>query len=130
MTVPADHGDSGEDGVGEKRWEDNGKRVMGAHDQRVEGRLTRRLRKLAREIMDPDDILDPDKIEIKRGQHRYDMPDCGSCEERCCVHKEPGMGMKFIDIADEDRKLVKDYIREQLTGDLDASGQENAVMNA
>jgi Fe-S-cluster containining protein len=79
--------------VGEKRWGDDSRRVMDERDGRVEGRLTRRLRKLARDVMDPDDMLEPDNVEIRDGQHRYDMPDCAHCEERCCVHKEPGMGI-------------------------------------
>ncbi len=32
--------------------------------------------------------------------------------------KEPGMGMKFVEISDEDRSHIREFIREQLTGDL------------
>lgn len=32
--------------------------------------------------------------------------------------KEPGMGMKFVEIADADRSFIKDFITEQLTQDI------------
>jgi two-component system chemotaxis response regulator CheY len=32
--------------------------------------------------------------------------------------QEPGMGMKFIEISDGDRTLIRSFIKEQLTGDL------------
>jgi Fe-S-cluster containining protein len=79
--------------LGEKRWSDNGKLVMGGRDGRVEGRLTRALRQLAREAMDPEDYLDPDAIELRKDRHRWDMPDCANCADRCCVHKGARMGI-------------------------------------
>jgi CheY-like chemotaxis protein len=36
--------------------------------------------------------------------------------------KEPGMGMKFVELSDADRALIRDYIREQLTGDITPQG--------
>jgi two-component system chemotaxis response regulator CheY len=32
--------------------------------------------------------------------------------------EEPGMGMKFVEISDADRALIKSFIKEQLTGDI------------
>ena len=29
--------------------------------------------------------------------------------------KEPGMGMKFVEISDEDREFIRSFIREQIT---------------
>jgi two-component system, chemotaxis family, chemotaxis protein CheY len=37
--------------------------------------------------------------------------------------EEPGMGMKFVEISDDDRSAIRKFIREQLTGDL--AHQEN-----
>ena len=36
--------------------------------------------------------------------------------------KEPGMGMKFTEIAGEDRTLIREYIEEQLTRDIAEAG--------
>lgn len=33
-------------------------------------------------------------------------------------YKEPGMGMKFVEIADNDRLLIREFIKEQLTRDI------------
>jgi two-component system, chemotaxis family, chemotaxis protein CheY len=33
--------------------------------------------------------------------------------------EEPGMGMKFVKISDDDRSVIRKFIRDQLTGDLD-----------
>jgi len=32
--------------------------------------------------------------------------------------QEPGMGLKFVEITDQDRRLIRLFIKEQLTGDL------------
>jgi CheY-like chemotaxis protein len=32
--------------------------------------------------------------------------------------EDPGMGMKFVEISDSDRALIRKFIKEQLTGDL------------
>jgi hypothetical protein len=37
--------------------------------------------------------------------------------------KEPGMGMKFVDIAEEDRLSIRDFIKEQLTADIAAQAE-------
>jgi hypothetical protein len=33
-------------------------------------------------------------------------------------YKDPGMGMKFVEMSEQDRAAIKAYIREQLTGDI------------
>lgn len=94
--------ESGEIGLGEKKWaKSNGKAVMGSRDRRIEGRLTRRLRKLAREVVDQDDMLDPDEIRMEDGKRRYDMPDCANCADRCCIHKgaKQGILLSLQDVA-------------------------------
>jgi two-component system chemotaxis response regulator CheY len=37
--------------------------------------------------------------------------------------KEPGMGMKFVDLAEEDRLSIRDFIKEQLTADIAAQAE-------
>jgi two-component system chemotaxis response regulator CheY len=37
--------------------------------------------------------------------------------------KEPGMGMKFVEIAEEERLFIRDFIKEQLTGDITAQAE-------
>lgn len=32
--------------------------------------------------------------------------------------REPGMGMRFVDISPEDRTFVRHFIKEQLTSDI------------
>jgi Fe-S-cluster containining protein len=88
--------------LGEKRWvHDNGKSVMGAPDERVDGPLVHELRRLAAEVLAPEDVLDPETIRLKDGKRRYDMPDCASCEDRCCIHKgkKEGILLSLRDVA-------------------------------
>ena len=40
-------------------------------------------------------------------------------------HQEPGMGMRFTEISDKDRILIRAYIKDELTKDIDARGHEN-----
>lgn len=81
--------------------ESNGHGVMDAPDQRVDGPLTRKLTKLARRAVDPEDILDPDVVPLRNANGVYEMPDCANCQDRCCVHKEVGSGilLSLIDVA-------------------------------
>ncbi len=37
--------------------------------------------------------------------------------------KEPGMGMKFVEIAEGDRLFIRDFIKEQLTGDISVQAE-------
>jgi len=79
----------------------NGHSVMDGPDERVVGRLTRRLTKLARKRVDPDDLLDPDDVPLVNENGVYEMPDCARCTDRCCIHKEVGSGilLSLIDVA-------------------------------
>jgi CheY-like chemotaxis protein len=38
--------------------------------------------------------------------------------------EEPGMGMKFVEISDADRALIRDFIKEQLTRDIAPPGSQ------
>jgi two-component system chemotaxis response regulator CheY len=38
--------------------------------------------------------------------------------------KEPGMGMKFVEISEEDRFFIRNFIKEQLTADIESHEQE------
>jgi hypothetical protein len=40
--------------------------------------------------------------------------------------KEPGMGLKFVEIADSDRNFIRDFIKERLTDDLSPGNNEMA----
>jgi len=39
-------------------------------------------------------------------------------------NKEPGMGMRFTEISDKDRILIRAFIKDELTKDIDARGHE------
>lgn len=41
--------------------------------------------------------------------------------------REPGMGLKFVDIAEEDRSFLRDFIREQLIAGIDVGLREKKV---
>jgi CheY-like chemotaxis protein len=43
------------------------------------------------------------------------------------VFKEPGMGMKFVDIMDEDRDFLRKFIHEQLTSDIEINVLKRAA---
>ena len=75
--------------------------VMSGPDGRVQGRLTKKLMKLAREVIDPEDILEPAAVPLQNENGPWVMPDCANCKDRCCIHKEPGSGilLSLIDIA-------------------------------
>jgi Fe-S-cluster containining protein len=62
-------------------------------DERTRGKLSKALTRLSDEHVDPDDLLDPDAIEVRNRDGALTMPDCANCTERCCVHKEPGSGI-------------------------------------
>ena len=38
--------------------------------------------------------------------------------------KEPGMGLRFVEISEEDRSFLRDYIREQLVADIEIKESE------
>jgi len=87
--------------LGENKWRgDNGKSVMGERDQRVRGSLTRRLIGLAEDIMEPEDVLDPDTVPIEN-PGGWEMPDCANCVDRCCIHKgrKQGILLSLQDVA-------------------------------
>lgn len=39
--------------------------------------------------------------------------------------KEPGMGMKFVEISDADRGMIRRFIKDQLTGDIVPQGEHH-----
>jgi Fe-S-cluster containining protein len=62
-------------------------------DERKNGALVRALQSLSDAHVDPEDLLDPDRIKIRNRDRALIMPDCEKCTERCCVHKDPGSGI-------------------------------------
>ncbi len=62
-------------------------------DTRVKGTLTEGLHQLARENVDPADLLDPDEVKLRSENGPWVMPDCENCTDRCCVHKDVGSGI-------------------------------------
>ena len=60
---------------------------------RVEGSLTKKLNRLARAVLEPDKLINPALVRLKNHNGPFQMPDCGSCDDRCCVHKEAHLGI-------------------------------------
>jgi Fe-S-cluster containining protein len=61
-------------------------------DTRVSGKLTARLAKIARKHVPASDLLDVNAVPL-RTRVLTRVPDCARCNDRCCVHREPGSGI-------------------------------------
>ncbi len=70
-------------------------------DSRVKGTLCKKLKRLARAVLEPEDFLDPATVTIKQNNGSFKVPDCGNCEDRCCVHegRDEGILLSLWDIA-------------------------------
>ncbi len=64
-----------------------------AVDTRVRGKLTKRLVRFAKTVVDPDVLVDPATIVLEHEEGPFVVPDCPRCELKCCVHKEVGSGI-------------------------------------
>ena len=57
-------------------------------------------------------------LSARRGDQGKGVSCCTAIPRQTGPYKEPGMGMKFVEISDADRDAIRAYIREQLTGDI------------
>src|SRR5688572_4725476 len=62
-------------------------------DTRVAGKLTKRLDRLAKKVIEPEDLLDASKIPLEREAGPFVVPNCAKCTLKCCIHKEVGSGI-------------------------------------
>jgi Fe-S-cluster containining protein len=62
-------------------------------DTRVRGKLTRRLVRFAKQVVDESELVDPARIELEHERGPFVVPDCPRCTSKCCVHKEVGSGI-------------------------------------
>lgn len=66
----------------------------------------------------PRNALTPVRIFIRDREIRAKAVVLYSAPMEDGQFREPGMGMKFVEISDEDREFVRSFIREQLTCDI------------
>ncbi len=81
-------------------------------DERVKGKLYKKLRNLAGAVLNTEDFVDPGTASVKKTRGAFKVPDCGSCEDRCCVHKKPeeGILLSLWDIATLVDSGLEDFI--------------------
>lgn len=70
----------------------------------------------------PKNALTPIRISVGDREIRAKAVVLYTCQLEGGTFREPGMGMKFIDISAADRAFLREFIRRQLTGDIRASG--------
>ena len=70
-------------------------------DSRVNGRLSKKLYRFARSVLEVEHLVDPATVSIKKYRGTYKLPDCSNCQDRCCVHKkrDEGILLSLRDIA-------------------------------
>ncbi|GJL55376.1 MAG: hypothetical protein NPIRA02_25080 [Nitrospirales bacterium] len=74
---------------------------MSTEDMRVKSRLSNRLARLARAVLEPEHRVDPATVTIKKNNGSFEIPDCKNCRDRCCVHprRDEGILLSLRDIA-------------------------------
>ena len=90
---------------------------MNNGDRRVQGNLTKKLNRLVRTVVEPEGLIDPATVRLKRIKGPFEMPDCKNCDDRCCVHKEATLGilLSLRDIANLIDGGLQGYIVGQYT---------------
>lgn len=63
----------------------------------------------------PQNALTPVRILLDGGEVRAKAVVLYSCGKNEGPYREPGMGLKFEEISDQDRHLIRQFIKEQLT---------------
>ena len=63
----------------------------------------------------PQNALTPVRILLDEGEVRAKAVVLYSYAKNEGPYKEPGMGIKFVEISDQDRRLIRQFIKEQLT---------------
>lgn len=66
----------------------------------------------------PKDARVPVRIFINEREIRAKAVVLYTCPLEGGSFREPGMGMKFVDISEEDRKFLREFIKDQLTSDI------------
>jgi CheY-like chemotaxis protein len=66
----------------------------------------------------PQNTLTPVRILLNGNEVRAKAVVAFSCTKNEGPYKEPGMGVKFVDISEHDRRLIRKFINEQLTKDI------------
>jgi len=66
----------------------------------------------------PQNALTPVRILLNEGEVRAKAVVLYSYAKNEGPYKEPGMGVKFVEISDQDRRLIRTFINEQLTKDI------------
>lgn len=66
----------------------------------------------------PQNALTPVRILLGGGEVRAKAVVLYSYAKNEGPYKEPGMGLKYVDISDQDRRLIRQFIKEQLTRDI------------
>lgn len=66
----------------------------------------------------PQNALTPVRIQLDSGEVRAKAVVLYSYAKHEGPYKEPGMGMKFTEISDEGRRLIHQFIKDQLTRDI------------
>ncbi len=62
-------------------------------DTRVTGKMTKKLIKLAKQHVDPEDLVVLEDVAMPSDNGSWEVPDCVNCADRCCVHNERGSGI-------------------------------------
>ena len=63
----------------------------------------------------PRNALTPVRVLLDTGEVRAKAVVLYSCAKNEGPYQEPGMGLKFVEISDKDRRLIRQFITEQLT---------------
>ena len=66
----------------------------------------------------PQNALTPVRILLDTGEARAKAVVLYSYAKSEGPYKEPGMGLKFLEISDQDRQLIRRFIKDQLTRDI------------
>ena len=80
-------------GVGTGRIATGAGRKGAILDTRVQGKLTKKLLRVAKRYVDSDDILEAADVAFPRGNGTWTLPDCVSCTDRCCIHPDRTSGI-------------------------------------
>jgi len=63
----------------------------------------------------PQNALTPVRVLLDTGEVRAKAVVLYSCAKNEGPYQEPGLGLKFVEISDKDRRLIRQFITEQLT---------------
>jgi CheY-like chemotaxis protein len=69
-------------------------------------------------VLRPKDAITPVRIFIREREIKATAVVLYSHAPEDAASREAGMGLKFLEIADEDRKFLRNFIKEQLTSDI------------